>query len=354
MRVRNQRLSLAVALLSAAAVLYMGTALPLFAQSANSGTGCRRCHRRERRSCEWRNGQPYRHFHQYFALSNTNGCWTDTSLWMSAPVFTTSLLLSRAFPRSRPDSVKVGVATTANLSLQVGGSNVVVDVTAVGNELQTMNATVGNTITGIALDALPTTGRDVSTFLTLQPGISPDGSVAGAAVDQSYFSLDGGNNTNDMDSRALSVYTTSFAGDPTGGIANQSAGVAAGATGVMPTPADSVEEFQDNTANQTADFNSSAGAEVKVVTKRGTNAWHGTALRILSGQQLLGEYLGQQLQRCAGAQLSLQPLRRRRRRSAYLKEILGGKTYFFANYEGFRYPNTTTINKEVPSRQHAA
>jgi hypothetical protein len=48
-------------------------------------------------------------------------------------------------------------------------------------------------------------------------------------------------------------------------------------SGVMPTPADSVEEFKVSTANQTADFNSSAGAEVKVVTKRGTNAWHGTA-----------------------------------------------------------------------------
>ena len=45
----------------------------------------------------------------------------------------------------------------------------------------------------------------------------------------------------------------------------------------MPTPADSVEEFKVNTANQTADFNSSSGAEIKVVTKRGTNSFHGTA-----------------------------------------------------------------------------
>ena len=52
----------------------------------------------------------------------------------------------------------------------------------------------------------------MSTFLTLQPGISPDGSVAGAAVDQSFFSLDGGKNTNDMDG-SMSVYTPSFAGD---------------------------------------------------------------------------------------------------------------------------------------------
>lgn len=62
-------------------------------------------------------------------------------------------------------TVKVGVAITANLALQVGGSNVVVEVTAAGTELQTMNSTVGNTISGVALEAMPTLGRDVSTFL---------------------------------------------------------------------------------------------------------------------------------------------------------------------------------------------
>ena len=67
------------------------------------------------------------------------------------------------------------------------------------------------------MDSLPSLGRDVSTFITLQPGISPDGSVAGAVVDQSTFQLDGGNNTNDMDG-SMSVYTPRFAGDPTGGV----------------------------------------------------------------------------------------------------------------------------------------
>ncbi len=116
----------------------------------------------------------------------------------------------------------------------------------------------------------------MSTFVELQPGVSPDGSVAGAVVDQSSFMLDGGNNTNDMDG-SMSVYTSSFAGDPTGGISNQSNAVAGGPTGVMPTPADSVEEFKVNSAGQTADFNSSAGAEVQVVTRRGTNSYHGSA-----------------------------------------------------------------------------
>ena len=103
--------------------------------------------------------------------------------------------------------VKVGASLTVNLTLQVGGANVVVEVSAAGNELQTMNATVGNTITNLTIDNLPSLGRDVSTFVELQPGVSPDGSVAGAVLDQSYFSLDGGNNTNDMDG-SMNVYTT--------------------------------------------------------------------------------------------------------------------------------------------------
>ncbi len=114
--------------------------------------------------------------------------------------------------------VKVGTQTTLNLSMQVGGGNTVVEVTAVGTELQTMNATVGNTVDSRVLDALPSIGRDVSTFVELQPGVTPEGSVAGTVNDQSFFSLDGGNNTNDMDGN-MSTYTTTYAGDPTGGIA---------------------------------------------------------------------------------------------------------------------------------------
>src|ERR1700690_2569442 len=69
-------------------------------------------------------------------------------------------------------TVTVGVTTTLNIALQVGGGNVVVEVTAVGTELQTMNATVGNTVTAASLDNLPTIGRDVNTFIELQPGVS--------------------------------------------------------------------------------------------------------------------------------------------------------------------------------------
>lgn len=63
--------------------------------------------------------------------------------------------------------VKVGASLTLNLTLRVGQANVVVEVSAVGNELQTMNATVGNTVPSIAIDNLPSIGRDVNTFIEL-------------------------------------------------------------------------------------------------------------------------------------------------------------------------------------------
>ena len=122
------------------------------------------------------------------------------------------------------DVVEVGEVSTNNVTMKVGAESQTIEVQASGVELQTHNATVGNTVTGLALKSLPSIARDTSTFLTLQPGISPDGSVAGAVVDQSTFQLDGGNNTNDMDG-SMSVYTPSYAGDPTGGAANQSNGV---------------------------------------------------------------------------------------------------------------------------------
>jgi hypothetical protein len=259
--------------------------------------------------------------------------------------------------------VSVGSAVTLNMTLQVGTSNVVVEVTAVGNELQTMNATVGNTVTSEAIDNLPSIGRDVNTFIELQPGVGPDGSVAGAVVDENYFSLDGGNNTNDMDG-AGSVYTSGVSantiGDPTGGVSAQYTSYNK-PSGVMPTPADSVEEFKVNTANQTADFNSSSGAEIKVVTKRGTNAFHGTAYEYYKDNNWSGN-TWQNSYNAGLGRLANPPYATGGLPSYHYSRfggaiggplipwnILGGKTYFFFNYEGFRYPQAETWSRNVPS-----
>jgi Carboxypeptidase regulatory-like domain len=266
-----------------------------------------------------------------------------------------------AVARIPGQKVNVGAQTNANLQLPLGAATQTVEVQASGTELQTMNATVGNTVSGIALQSLPSLGRDVSTFAVLQPGVSPDGSVAGAVLDQNSFMLDGGNNTNDMDG-SMNQYTPSFSGDPSGGITFQTGnsnpnfgGFTAGQgqsgvpTGVMPTPADSIEEFKVNTNNQTADFNSSAGAEVRMVTKRGTDAWHGSVYEYYLNNNFNANTWDNNH---TGVR---QPNYHYNRFGAAIggpiipKEILGGKTYFFANYQGFRWPNSETIEKTVPS-----
>src|SRR6202451_3972159 len=148
------------------------------------------------------------------------------------------------------------------------------------------------------------------------------------------------------------VYFSSMAGDPTGGVASQAtlgAGVG-GPTGVLPTPQDSVEEFKVNTAGQTADFNSSSGAEVKVVTKRGTNSWHGTGYEYY----LDNNFSSNSWQNNFSA-VPLPSFHYNRFGFAIggpvlPKEILGGKTYLFFNFEGFRWPgNSVTIDRDVPS-----
>ena len=243
--------------------------------------------------------------------------------------------------------VNVGTNVTLNGTLELGANTETVEVTATQVDLQTLNATVGNTVSGDALQNMPTINRDVTTFVTLQPGVSPDGSVAGAVVDQSTFMLDGGQNTNDMDG-SMQVYTPSFAGDPTGGVVKGNFG-AAGPTGVMPTPIDSVEEFKVNTANQTADFNSSAGAQVQIVTKRGTNSWHGSAYEYYFNNGFSANTFDNN---ASGTPLPIYHYNRFGASGGgpiIKKDILGGKTYFFANYEGFRWNNSQTYERAVPS-----
>jgi len=239
--------------------------------------------------------------------------------------------------------VSVGLALTLNVSLELGSVAESVEVSATtGADLQTLNATIGNTVNGVALTSLPALGLDVSTFVTLQPGVAPDGSVAGTVVDQSSFLLDGGNNTNDMDG-SMTVYTGSFANDPTGGVSGS------GSSGVMPTPVDSVEEFKVNTTNQTADFNSSAGAEVQVVTKRGTNAWHGTGYEYYLDNNFNANSWDNNVTGTPLPSFHYNRFGGAGGGPIIKKDILGGKTYFFANYEGFRWNNSESIERAVPS-----
>ena len=250
----------------------------------------------------------------------------------------------------------VGAVLTLDLKLEIGSSTETIEVFAAGATMDTASATVGNTLTGIPLDNLPGLGRDVSTFVTLQPGVAPDGSVSGANQDQNSFMLDGGNNSSDMDG-TQNTYTPSFAGDPSGGLVNaQVTGTApngspggGGPTGVMPTPADSIEEFRVGTNNQTADFNGSAGAQVQLVTKRGTNQWHGTAYEYYLDNTWGANTFNNNASDSPKPSYHYNRFGGSAGGPIISKNVLGGKWFFFANYEGFRWPSSTTVTRIVPS-----
>lgn len=238
--------------------------------------------------------------------------------------------------------VSVGQTLNMNATLEVGSvTNVVEVTTSPGAELQTVNATIGTTVSGAALLYLPTLGNDVSGLAIYQPGVSPEGSVAGAMYDQNTFQLDGGQNSNDMDG-SMNTYTRSYS-------ANGSP------TGVMPTPVDSIEEFKVSTAGQTADFNGSSGGQIQMVTRRGTNGLHGSLYEYYFATNI-GAANSWDANHTPSGNLGYTPLPiSHNNRYGFslggpmLPRLLGGKTYFFFNYEGFNNPNKAVINKSVPT-----
>lgn len=244
--------------------------------------------------------------------------------------------------------VQVGEVLNVNAVLEIGQISSVVEVTtAPGAELQTVNATVGTTVTGSSLTYLPIFGSDSSSLALLQPGVTPDGAVAGAMYDQNTFQLDGGNNSNDMDG-SMRDYTGSYGHNSFAGAGNPP-------SGVLPTPPDTVEEFKVNTAGQTADFNGSSGAQVQMITKRGSNAFHGTAYWYYHSSDIGGANTWDDNHTPSGnLGYTPIPIAHDNRYGGtvggpMLPPLLGGKTYFFFGYEGFNFPQSEIITRQVPT-----
>ena len=244
--------------------------------------------------------------------------------------------------------VDVGSTLTLNATLRVGSTSTTVEVTAaVGADLQTTNATVGNTLTSESLMLLPNMGRDVSTLAVLQPGVSPTGMTAGAFSDQNVFTLDGGNNSDDMAGNNTS-YVTNFTG--TGGTQTNGS-----PSGIVPTPVESIEEFKVGTFNQSADFSGSIGSQVQMVTKRGTNNYHGSAYGFYFATNVgAANSWGNNHTPSNGLSYTPLPSNHRTRfggalGGVILPKFLGGKTYFYVNYEGSRFPNVGPYERNSPS-----
>ena len=164
----------------------------------------------------------------YSNTTNEVGRFTIVNV---APGSYTVTVTKTGFTSAKLDKQKVdvGEVLTLNVPLQVGSTTTTVEVQATaGADLQTLNATIGTTITNESLNLMPNLGRDASSLSVLQVGVSLAGNVAGAATDQNGFSLDGVTNSDDM----AGTNTTYTVGNGYSG-----AGSTGGTPkGVMPTP----------------------------------------------------------------------------------------------------------------------
>ncbi|HYE15488.1 MAG TPA: carboxypeptidase regulatory-like domain-containing protein, partial [Pyrinomonadaceae bacterium] len=156
-------------------------------------------------------------------------------------------------------TVTVGSKTALDMSLAVGGASVSVTVTSEAPTVETTRTSVATTINQQAIENLPINGRNFQDFATLSPAVvrDPRGgdlSVGGQRGTLNSLQVDGVDNNNTFFGQAL------------------------GRGGVRPPyqfSEESVQEFQVNQNGFSAEFGRAGGAVINVVTKSGTNAFHG-------------------------------------------------------------------------------
>jgi len=151
-----------------------------------------------------------------------------------------------------PVQALVGLAVDASAELEVGALSEVVTVEAASTvvHVNTTDATLGNNFVTKQIVQLPLEARNVQALLSLQPGVTSTGYVAGARSDQSNITLDGVD-INDAQTNALD-------------------------SPVLRLNSEAVEEFRVTTTNATASMGRSSGAQVNLVSKSGTNDFHGS------------------------------------------------------------------------------
>ena len=164
----------------------------------------------------------------------------------------------------------VAKSTTVDVALEVGAVTETVTVTAGAAEalINRDDGTLGNHFVSRQITQLPLEGRNVTNLLSLQPATTRDGTVAGARADQSNITLDGVD-INEAETNQIGNPNTDPA-DSTNAL-----NLVPDRSTVLRLNAEAVEEFRVTTTNANANQGRSGGAQVALVTKSGTNDFHG-------------------------------------------------------------------------------
>ena len=259
--------------------------------------------------------------------------------FLEVPPATYSLTVTMAgFGPLKRDKVilQVSQPATVDVTMQVTGTTEIVEVTGEAPLVNTTDASQGNVFNSTQLINLPSEGRDPVAILSLQPGVSyigqnvdqtadsRGGSVAGARSDQTNVTLDGLDNNDQLSGNAFQ--------------------------GALRAPLDSIQEFRVTTSNSNADAGRSSGAQVSLVTKSGTNNFHGSLYeynRSNIGQA--NDWFNEQAQDKSGLPNKPGPLVRNTFGVSFGGPIKKDRLFFFADYEGQRTNEAVQTTRTIPS-----
>src|ERR1035437_9179915 len=201
-----------------------------------------------------------------------------------------------------------------DVALRVGAVSEVIEVTASGLAVETQSATVGDSVISQPIVDMPLNGRNVFDLARLEPGVTDvnqtsdknysgqNFSVAGGRIDSVTYLLDGGDNNNLLDNNV--VYN--------------------------PNP-DAIAEFRILENNYSAEYGRNAGGIVSVVTKSGTNDWHGTAFEFLRNDAMAANTFFNNRE---GVPKSI--LKRNQFGGTLGGPVYKDKAFFFFSYQGQR------------------
>jgi len=231
----------------------------------------------------------------------------------------------------------VNLPTTVNVVLQVGSISTRVEVSAQAEIVNTTDASLGIAFGENQVKQLPLESRNVPDLLSLQPGVvytgdRPDidkevdtrsGSVNGSHSDQSNITLDGVS-VNDKGGHSF--------------------------TSVLPVTLDSVQEFRVTTSNYGADEGSASAAQVALVTKSGTNDFHGSAYEYNRNSLFsANDYFIKASQLGSDQPNKANQLNRNIFGASVGGPILKNRFFFFLNYEGYRDAESVSAVRTVPT-----
>jgi len=252
---------------------------------------------------------------------------------------------AKGFARYQQTDLQLLVNTpaTANVQLKVGGTTEVVNVSGEAQALNLVDASLGNSFGEMQVKEIPLEGRNVPDLLSLQAGVTytgnrsdiedhstvenqdtRNGAVNGARSDQSNITLDG-----------VDV------NDQSNGYAFDS---------VLPITQDSVQEFRVTTSNYNADQGGGSGAEVALVTKSGTNAFHGGLYE--SHRNTItsaNDYFVKQTELNSGEPNTADKLLRNIFGASVGGPLKKDRLFFFVNYEGTRRREQQSTLRTIPS-----